>query len=100
MANDLSSNSYVLRVINAAEKERLSELKNILSEIDLAIRIRKISLQQKNAIIHEIKKNIEYEQGILSNKNTHSVDIITRGENHASNDDLVDLIAMLNRGRH
>ncbi|EKB9755324.1 hypothetical protein ACGGX0_002822 [Salmonella enterica] len=45
MANDLSSNSYVLRVINAAEKERLSELKNILSEIDLAIRIRKISLQ-------------------------------------------------------
>lgn len=100
MVSDMSSNSYVLRVVNAAEKERLSELRNVLSELDLAIRIREISQKQKNAIIHEIKKTIANEQDNLSDRNNDSLEITTRGENYASNDDLIDLIAMLNRGRH
>ena len=100
MVSDMSYNSYVLRVVNAAEKERLSELRNVLSELDLAIRIREISQNQKNAIIHEIKKTIANEQDNLPDRNNDSLEIITRGENYASNDDLIDLIAMLNRGRH
>lgn len=100
MVSDMSYDSYVLRVVNAAEKERLSELRNVLLELDLAIRIRKISQKQKNAIIHEIKKTIANEQGNLSDKNNDSIKINTRGDNYASNDDLIDLIAMLNRGRH
>ncbi|EAA6849819.1 hypothetical protein EXA76_17025 [Salmonella enterica subsp. enterica serovar Stanleyville] len=100
MVSDMSSNSYVLRVVNAAEKERLSELRNVLSELDLAIRLREISQKQKNAIIHEIKKAIANEQDNLPDRNNDSLEITTRGENYASNDDLIDLIAMLNRGRH
>lgn len=100
MVSDMSSNSYVLRVVNAAEKERLSELRNVLSELDLAIRLREISQKQKNAIIHEIKKTIANEQDNLPDRNNDSLEITTRGENYASNDDLIDLIAMLNRGRH
>ena len=96
----MSSNTYVLRVVNAAEKERLSELRNVLSELDLAIRLREISQKQKNAIIHEIKKTIANEQNNLPDRNNDSLEITTRGENYASNDDLIDLIAMLNRGRH
>ncbi|EJH2658841.1 hypothetical protein NDG35_002021 [Salmonella enterica] len=95
-----SSSFYVLRVINAAKKNRLTELKNVLLELDLAIRVRKISQQQKKRIIHEIKKNIEHEQGILLDENSDLLDVITRGENYTSNDDLVDLIAMLSRGRY
>lgn len=100
MVSDMSSNTYVLRVVNAAEKERLSELRNVLSELDLAIRLREISQKQKNAIIHEIKKTIANEQNNLPDRNNDSLEITTRGENYASNDDLIDLIAMLNRGRH
>ncbi|EBI5825105.1 hypothetical protein DVH92_06920 [Salmonella enterica] len=99
MGNNLSPNQYVSRLLNKKEDDRLNELKNILSELDIGIRLRRITQHQKHKIIQEIKRVIANEINIsFDEKNTPS-DTISRGSTNASNDDLVDLIAMLNRGR-
>ncbi|HEK0687116.1 hypothetical protein I4598_11715 [Proteus mirabilis] len=100
MANDTSLNQYVWRLLNKEEDDRLNELKNILSELDICIKLRKIKQHQKNEIIYEIKQAIANEKNISCDEKNNSFDIINRGNTSASNDDLVDLIAMLNRGRH
>ena len=92
MANNTSSTQYVSRLLSKGENDRLDELKNILSELDIGIRLRKITQLQKYEIINEIKR------AIVDEKNSPA-DNISRGNASASNDDLVDLIAMLNRGR-
>ena len=77
----------------------VDELKNILSELDIGIRLRKITQLQKYEIINEIKRAIADEREIYFDDKNSPSDNISRGNASASNDDLVDLIAMLNRGR-
>ncbi|EKS6730496.1 hypothetical protein OSG44_003951 [Enterobacter mori] len=99
MENNTSSNQYVSRLLSKEKDDRLNELKNILSELDISIRLRKITKFQKHEIINEIKRAIASERKIpIDEKKTSSTNI-SRGNASASNDDLVDLIAMLNRGR-
>lgn len=99
MTNDTSPNQYVSRLLNKNEDDRLNELKIILSELDIGIRLRKITQHQKHEIIHEIKRAIADERNISFDEKNDQSDAISRGSASASNDDLVDLIAMLNRGR-
>lgn len=100
MVSDTLCNLYVARMLSAEEKNRLSELRNILSELDLGIRLRKITEQQKQQIIYKIKYALENNEYTPPIKDGKPLDVLTRGVNGASNDDLVDLIAMLNRGRN
>jgi hypothetical protein len=99
MANATSPNQYVSRLLSKEEDDRLNELKNILSELDIGIRLRKITQLQKHEIINEIKQAIADERKISFDEKNAPSDTISRGNTSASNDDLVDLIAMLNRGR-
>lgn len=100
MANNTSSTQYVSRLLSKGEDDRLDELKNILSELDIGIRLRKITQLQKYEIINEIKRAIASEREIYFDEKNSPSDNIRRGNTSASNDDLVDLIAMLNRGRN
>lgn len=99
MKNNKSANQYVSRLLNKEEDDRPNELKNILTELDIGIRLRKITKLQKNEIINEIKRAIASKGEISFDEKNASSDNISRGDASASNDDLVDLIAMLNRGR-
>ncbi|EFL6469617.1 hypothetical protein [Escherichia coli] len=99
MANNTSSTQYVSRLLSKGENDRLDELKNILSELDIGIRLRKITQLQKYEIINEIKRAIADEREIYFDEKNSPSDNISRGNASASNEDLVDLIAMLNRGR-
>ena len=99
MANNTSSTQYVSRLLSKGENDRLDELKNILSELDIGIRLRKITQLQKYEIINVIKRAIADEREIYFDEKNSPSDNISRENASASNDDLVDLIAMLNRGR-
>ncbi|ECR8549993.1 hypothetical protein F2D81_21480, partial [Salmonella enterica] len=90
---------YVSRLLSKGEDDRLDELKDILSELDIGIRLRKITPLQKHEIINEIKRAVASEREISFDEKDSPSDNIHRGNASASNDDLVDLIAMLNRGR-
>lgn len=99
MVNNITSNEYALRLLSKKQDDRLDELKNILCELDISIRLRKITQLQKNEIINGIKRAIASERKISLDETSPPSDNISRGNTSASNDDLVDLIAMLNRGR-
>lgn len=99
MANNTPLNQYTSCLLSKEEGERLDELKNILTELDIEIRLRKITQLQKYNIINEIKRAVASELKIPFNEKNSPSDNISRGNTSASNDDLVELIAMLNRGR-
>ncbi|EMQ9353637.1 hypothetical protein WI371_004129 [Salmonella enterica] len=99
MENNTLPTQYVSRLLSKGEDDRLDELKDILSELDIGIRLRKITPLQKHEIINEIKRAIASEREISFDEKDSPSDNIHRGNASASNDDLVDLIAMLNRGR-
>ncbi|EAA8666942.1 hypothetical protein [Salmonella enterica] len=99
MENNTLPTQYVSRLLSKGEDDRLDELKDILSELDIGIRLRKITPLQKHEIINEIKRAVASEREISFDEKDSPSDNIHRGNASASNDDLVDLIAMLNRGR-
>lgn len=99
MKNNTLPSQYVSRLLNKEKDDRLNELKNIVSELDICIRLRKITKHQKHDIIHEIKRAIANERNFSFDEKNAPSDITSRGSTTASNDDLVDLIAMLNKWR-
>ncbi|MDG0805267.1 hypothetical protein PO856_002498 [Pectobacterium brasiliense] len=99
MADNISPSQYVSRMLNIEEDDRLNELKDIIFELDINIRLRKITQNQKYEVIYEIKRAIENVSGVSLSEKNSPFDVIKRGGNSASNDDLVELISMLNKGR-
>ena len=79
MANNTSSTQYVSRLLSKGENDRLDELKNILSELDIGIRLRKITQLQKYEIINEIKRAIADEREIISMRKTPHLIILVEG---------------------
>lgn len=79
MTNDTSPNQYVSRLLNKNEDDRLNELKIILSELDIGIRLRKITQHQKHEIIHEIKRAIADERNISFDEKTINLMLLVEG---------------------